>query len=108
MDNRHGCAHRGAALVLTPFPLGIPMRHTDTARAISRGLGMRLVQKKDTLRDIATASNCAQGRRTVEPPVDPSPAVSAERTRHIAPVLSSIRPDKLPDLCQAKRSGGEV
>jgi hypothetical protein len=37
---------------------------------------MRHVQKKDALRDIATASNCAKSRCAIEPPVDPSPAMS--------------------------------
>jgi hypothetical protein len=72
-----GC---GRILVLTLFPPSVPIRQTGPARSISGGLGMRLVQKEHALRNIAAASNCSQSRSTIEPSVDPLPAMSAKRT----------------------------
>jgi hypothetical protein len=65
---------------------------------------MGLVQKKHALRNISTASNRSQSRSAIEPSIDPSAAMSAERTGYLALVRFSVRPNELPDLCQAQCS----
>src|SRR5882672_289349 len=75
------------------FPARVLVGHADRARTVTRGAGLRLVEKKNPIGGVTAARERPQRRRAIEPAVDLRFAMSAELAAKGAGVGFAVRAD---------------
>lgn len=84
------------------LPPGVRVRETDAARPKAGGNRIRFVGEENAVSDVSTASYRLERGPAVEPPVDPTASMPAERARPGAVVRLSISAEELPGTCRCQ------